>query len=353
MLCQALYLISISVVFVSASNVKRCDLPLPKSYATLPAHKPPKIDGHLDDGIWDSIAWSSPFSDIKAGGEVASEYLARFKYTYDEEYFYVGAEIFDPNAVDDCSQDRFNFKNSTFRVYIDPLRTNHNYKELQITPFGNIKEIAWSKPPADGGVPNEKWSLGPKSHGTTVVNSGKGKLAIRNNTGRKSWTLEWAISQDALLTDYRKRGRFDFNRRPSTQFGVFGFRMSRRRNNNTPLEQYRHTWTPQYSEDIQNPEWWGSVFLGDEQERNQTDPTEVPRFVLSQVYRAQVAYKSKHGCYTNDISKLNIQGPPLGECSAIPTIHLGDDRGYTAQLTYQGVVGKIRQDRYITFEPQC
>ncbi|KAK9709926.1 hypothetical protein K7432_008727 [Basidiobolus ranarum] len=344
---KSLLLISISLMSVSSCDVE-CDLPIPKSYHTLPALSPPKIDGLLTDKVWSSVAWSTPFGDIDSGDELDSTLLTRFKFTYDDEYFYIGAEILDPNAASKECEDKLNFKNSTFTIYIDPLRTNHNYKEIEITPFGKIRQIAWDKPPSDGGVPNEEWSLGPKAREAITIHSGYGTLATRSNNKKKSWTLEWAIPQDRLLTDCKKRGRFDFNRRPGTQFSRFGSRSSRKR---TDVTQYKQTWSPQFSDDIQNPEWWGSVFLGDVDDKNQTDVTEVPRFVLSQLYRAQREYKHENGCYTKDITKLDIEGPKLGKCTDVPTIALGDDcQTYTARLVYQDVVGKIRQDRYLTFE---
>ncbi|KAK9765240.1 hypothetical protein K7432_006592 [Basidiobolus ranarum] len=75
------------------------------------------------------------------------------------------------------------------------------------------------------------------------------------------------------------------------------------------------------------------------------------RFALMQIYRAQRVWHAKVGKYTDELSELDIEGPPLGECTDYPIIEMEGDAKYEAKIRIgNGRVGHIRQDRYLWFD---
>ena len=77
-----------------------------KSIEAIRIVTPPKIDGILDDAIWESIPIANDFNMWQPGneGEISEEYKTEVKIAYDNTAVYVAATMYDPNPDEILSQ---------------------------------------------------------------------------------------------------------------------------------------------------------------------------------------------------------------------------------------------------------
>ncbi|KAK9679132.1 hypothetical protein K7432_016399 [Basidiobolus ranarum] len=228
---SAILLAGILVNAVNAAN--KCDSYIPRHYIARHISSPIKVDGSLDDEAWKKASWSVPFTNINDGANVSDAFKTRVKLLWDERFVYFGAEIFDPTSVPSNTSDPEKFSQSNFGILVDPGRTNHNYKEVRVNPFGRTRQFAWSKPPSNGGCATDDWSLGAASSYAISINAKKSMSRV--NLGGGSWTLEWVLPLSSLQMS-KKRGLFDFGYRSNWQFVRTGWGNSHyRKRSNIPL----------------------------------------------------------------------------------------------------------------------
>ena len=67
---------------------------------------PPKIDGILNDKIWESVAIATDFNMFEPGNEgiINDNYQTEVKIAYDDNAVYIAAAMFDPNPDEIQSQ---------------------------------------------------------------------------------------------------------------------------------------------------------------------------------------------------------------------------------------------------------
>ncbi|KAK9728705.1 hypothetical protein K7432_000851 [Basidiobolus ranarum] len=353
---------------------KHCSVTEVKHYPAPKAFRAPVIDGRLTDDVWDNAAYTSDFGNIQGphGPTPPISLLTRTKVTWDDRFVYIGAMLFDPyiaantTRLDSNSKD---FVDNTFEMYLDVDRTNHNYKRIQVNPLGVYRAVEFNKPPADGGT-EKIWDLGSDfkirtyaSHEVHVVHS-IDEIYYGQPNLNSYWSVEMAIPIHRLR-NIVKRGpgeedgysNFNFMRSgwpPKSVEGGEEESRRRRRRAHIPahLQRYHYTWSPQYSNDIQNPEWWGTVYFSNQTKDAcfQPDVSYNTRFVLMQIYRAQKAYHQQTGRFTADIYALNTDNPMWNTCTPSPKIQLTNHtHGFQATIRMGELYGHIREDRYLWF----
>src|SRR5262249_10631181 len=65
----------------------------PKGYVCYRAIGPIKIDGRLDEKAWQAVPWTDDFVDIEGDAKPKPRFPTRVKMLWDDQYFYVGAEL--------------------------------------------------------------------------------------------------------------------------------------------------------------------------------------------------------------------------------------------------------------------
>ena len=68
-----------------------CQTPL--HYTCHRAQSPIHVDGILDDAAWQDAAWTNDFVDIQGADHAAPRFRTRVKMMWDDQYFYVAAEL--------------------------------------------------------------------------------------------------------------------------------------------------------------------------------------------------------------------------------------------------------------------
>jgi hypothetical protein len=71
----------------------------PRTYVCCRAICPIVIDGRFEEGAWANAGWTEDFTDIEGSLKPAPRFRTRAKMLWDDEYFYVFAELFEPDRA--------------------------------------------------------------------------------------------------------------------------------------------------------------------------------------------------------------------------------------------------------------
>src|SRR5690348_7327070 len=93
----------------------------PKTYDCPRAAARVEIDGRLDDAAWMKAPWTDYFVDIEGDLKPQPRFRTRAKMLWDDEYFYVAADIEEPDVWATLTKhDSVIFHDNDFEVFIDP-----------------------------------------------------------------------------------------------------------------------------------------------------------------------------------------------------------------------------------------
>ena len=108
------------------------------------------IDGKLDEPAWRAAEPSTPFVDIE--GEIPVPLRTRMRMLWDDERFYVAAELDEPDVWATLKErDSVIFRDNDFELFIDPDGDTHAYYELEVNAFGTPWDLMLIQPYRDGG----------------------------------------------------------------------------------------------------------------------------------------------------------------------------------------------------------
>ncbi|MFZ9914602.1 MAG: carbohydrate-binding family 9-like protein [Phycisphaerales bacterium] len=252
----------------------------PKSYDARFAKEPPKLDGRLDDDAWKAAPWTDEFVDIQGPALPAPRYRTRAKMLWDDEYFYIAAEMLDPHVWGSLkNHDDIVFRDNDFEVFIDPNGDAREYYELEVNALGTIFDLYLYRRYKEEGPAEHGWN----AEGLKTAIAVQGTLNDPTDTDT-GWTLEWAIPWKSLVPPAwdkpsfgeKARGaavpkdgetwRVNFSRvqwlhnfegktAPKPEAGAAA--PAYEKTAGKPEDNW--TWTPQWQIDMHDPRWWGKV----------------------------------------------------------------------------------------------
>lgn len=148
--------------------------------AALRAASAPRIDGRLDDAVWQTATPVTDFHVVRPDYARESRHTTRVRLLYDEEYLYVAAEMRLPQGrgairVRDLRRE-FDFsENENFSVTIGPLGDRRTAYQFSATPYGAQRDVQ----AFDGGdKENENWDA---------------LWHVRTEVTDSAWTAEFAL----------------------------------------------------------------------------------------------------------------------------------------------------------------
>ena len=157
------------------------------------------IDGTMKDPNWDALPWSGDFVDITGQDELKPHFRTRLKMAWDDEFFYVGAELEEPHVWGTITEkNAVMFEDNDFEVLIDPDCDGLNYYEFEINALGSIWELSLPKPYGEGGVP----ILGCNLEGLKSAVHVRGTLNDSRDLD-EGWTVEVAFPWSELRKYHR------------------------------------------------------------------------------------------------------------------------------------------------------
>eukprot|EP00957_Ditylum_brightwellii_P008168 618483-Ditylum_brightwellii.AAC.1 len=309
----------------------------PRTYIAPYTPTPLEINGDINKEEWSRIPWSSPYVDITGGeeGGPSSTQRTQMKLAWDEEYLYIAAILHSDFPVVASFRNRNDpiyQRDSDFEVFLDPLHSCHNYKELEVNPINTVWNLMLDKPYVDDGhehsgriakegdlfyyeVRNQKTAT--KILSGSVNNQDVGATAI--------WAVEIAMSHDDTLAHISSSSR----PKVGDRWRINSLRVEKE-------EQINWSWQPQIIWDpaqrkfvgkvnMHLPDAWGYLQfapaqLDKQSNKNESriigeidanyhdcrDPSWPAKIVAMNIYYSQQHYKSLHpdGKYASTLEQL-------------------------------------------------
>jgi len=292
-----------------------CSKPLPvylppRGYVCYRATGPITIDGRLEEESWQQVPWTENFVDIEGDAKPRPRFRTRAKMLWDDQYFYVAAELEEPHVWATHTQhDSVIFEDNDFEVFIDPNGDSHEYYEIEINALNTEWDLLLPRPYKDGGKAVNSWEI-PGLKTAVHVN---GTLNDPRDTD-KGWTVEIAFPWKVLgELAYRPapphdgdQWRVDFSRVEWQHEIVNG---KYRKVAGTKEDNW--VWSPQGVIDMHRPETWGYVQFSTAKPgtgKFRPDPAGPVRFLLHQIYYAQRDYFEKHQHWAKTLDELGQAG---------------------------------------------
>src|SRR4051794_7971907 len=217
-----------------------------------------KIDGHLDDAAWTATPWTDYFVDIEGDAKPQPRFQTRVKMLWDNEYFYVAADIEDPHVWGTLTKhDSVIFHDNDFEVFIDPDGDTLEYYEFEINALNTGWDLFLDKPYRHGGKARNEWQI-PGLRTAVHIRGTLNDPRDRDN----GWTVEIAFPWKVL-------GEFAHKSAPPREGDEWRVNFSRVEWQHEVVEgKYRKApktrednwvWAPQGVVNMHIPEKWGVV----------------------------------------------------------------------------------------------
>lgn len=322
-------LVSLASVFLPASGFAAFPVPkevgLFRTYACPLTDNGPLIDGNLSDEAWQNAPWTDDFVDIQGNTLPAPRLRTRAKMLWDDEYFYVAAQMGEPHVWAKLAErDAVIYYDNDFEVFIDPDGDNHLYYELEINALGTEWDLLVVKPYRDGAPAVNAWDI--QGLKTAVEIQGTLNDPSDKDTG---WTVEIAIpwpvmAQCAGRSTPPAPGhiwRVNFSRvQWRTEIVDGKYEKLTDPDTGKSLPEDNWVWSPQGLIAMHYPEQWGEVlFVGndfqDTHDRNlkralnanAEHQSILHGRMLMDLYYQQRIWKEEHGRYAATMDELGFE----------------------------------------------
>ena len=125
------------------------------------------LDGRLVGTAWESAPWTEDFVDIS--NDVIPRFRTRAKMLWDDEFFYVGAEMEEPHVWATLTEhDSVIFQDNDFEVFIDPDGDGETYYEFEINALNTTWDLFLPKRYSQGGSAHNEWEIPGMRHAVWV-----------------------------------------------------------------------------------------------------------------------------------------------------------------------------------------
>ena len=289
----------------------------PKNYICYQSSIPLKIDGKLDEPIWQKADWADDFVDIAGDLKPKPRFHTMAKMLWDNEYCYFAAELEEPDTWATLTeQDAVIFYDNDFEIFIDPDGDTHEYYEFEMNAFNTVWDLLLIKPYRDGGDAVNAWDIQGLKTGVFV----KGSINQSGDQDRY-WTMEVAMPWKVLKECAHKNAppkhgdqwRVNFSRvewRVEVKDGKYMKIVNPETGKPYPEDNW--VWSPQGLINMHYPEMWGFIqfsdkMAGEGKDEFQFNPDENAKWVLRQIYYQERNYFENFGRYTTNPANLNLE----------------------------------------------
>ncbi|MBP7276068.1 MAG: carbohydrate-binding family 9-like protein [Kiritimatiellae bacterium] len=285
------------------------------------ASGPMTVDGRLDEPAWARAPWTADFVDIQGHGHPAPRHRTRAKMLWDDEYFYIAAELDEPHLWGTLTErDAIVYFDNDFEVFLDPSGSTHNYAEIEINALNTVWDLMITRPYRDHGRALHGWNI----PGLRTAIGLRGTVNDPSDTD-EGWTVEiaipWAglkdIAPDLIPPKPGHIWSVNFSRvqwRLDIRDG--GYTKTLDPVTGAPRAEDNWTWSPTGLINIHYPERWGWVYFSEQPPESapknfELDVSELQaRDLLRKIYHRQHAHRYAHARFTESLSDLNLTAPP-------------------------------------------
>ncbi|WP_461629829.1 carbohydrate-binding family 9-like protein [Labilibaculum euxinus] len=282
-----------------------------RSYMCYKTSNPINIDGVLSDSEWGDVDWSEYFVDIEGDKKPLPTYKTHVKMAWDEDYFYVAAELEEPHVWAKLKQrDTVIFYDNDFEVFIDPQGDNHRYYEFEMNALNTIWDLMLAKPYRDGAPAINAWDIKGLKSATAIYGT------INDSSDKdEKWTLEIAFPWEVLkecAPEQRKpkngeQWRVNFSR---VNWDVKADKETYLKcidpETGKTFPEHNWVWSPQGVIAMHQPETWGYVQFsttkaGEGSVVFKMDEDYPLKRELIKLYKQQKQYCSEKGSYQKEL----------------------------------------------------
>lgn len=304
----------------------------PKNYVCYRTVSAPVIDGVLQESSWRQVPWTEDFVDIEGDLKPAPVFRTRAKMLWDDDYFYIAAELQDPDVWATLTQrDTIIFYDNDFEVFIDPDGDTHQYYELEINALNTVWDLLLIKPYRDGGPAVHAWDIA----GLKTAVSIQGTLNDPSDTDQ-GWTVEMALPWQILKECAHKETPPKFGDHWCVNFSRVQWQLQKHDGGyhkmidpktGKPFAEDNWVWSPQGLINMHYPEMWGFVQFSDKIADDGNDeflfnPEENAKWLLRQIYYQQRNYFEQFGRYADRLADLNLKDLQAEGYQFPPRIHI-------------------------------
>lgn len=288
----------------------------PRTYVVHRAPESIHVDGNINKPAWQHAPWTEYFVDIQGDHMANPRYKTRAKMLWDDDYFYVAAEMEEPHVwATYTERDAIIFHENNFEIFLDPGNDTHHYLELQYNALGTFWDMMLTKPYRNGGFAVSAWDVKGMNIGVDI----QGTL---NDPGDKDqgWTLEVAIPWRDLQEVKRggkpvdgEQWRLNFSRvqwHIEEKNGQYEKVTDPETGRSLPEDNW--TWSPQGVINMHVPEMWGYVqfsetVAGDQPVSFVWNEMENYRWLMRKLYNEQNRFRREHGRYADHPNELRFE----------------------------------------------
>jgi hypothetical protein len=317
------------------------------------------IDGKLEESAWRAAPWSDLFIDID--GERRPPLATRVKMLWDDERFYVGADLEEPHlwaTLED--RDSVIFQDNDFELFIDPDGDTHVYFELEVNALNTVWDLLLVQPYRDGGPAIHAWDIA----GLQTAVDRRGTIN-RPDDRDDGWSVEMAIPWKILREGARRRDpprpgdqwRVNFSR-VQWQLDAGKSSYTKRLDPRTgkPFPEDNWVWSPQGAVNMHMPERWGFVQFSDATAGATPTPfvedrNERVKWALRRLYYRQRQFRAANGRYASDLSLLDVGGIQVEGIDFKPSVHVTESLYEIRANGFDGAVVRLRQDGRVWVTP--
>jgi len=289
-----------------------------------------------------SVPWSHDFDDIRGADDAPSQdrpnsdCRTRVKMMWDDNYLYILAMIESDMEVRATFTERNSpifQQDSDFEVFIDPLSSCHNYKELEMNALNTVWNLMLDKPYWDGGIehsgriakPGDEhyYDVYKQKTAVKIIEGSMNKPSSASEKTRTVWAVEIALSHGDTLRHVPIAGIPAIGDKWRINFS----RVEKKGKINWTWQKQR-VWDPKIGKhigkvDMHLPDAWAYIEFGKSLSSynysSGEKPGEVPhnnikngdgdqlwplKLAVMNVYYAQRRYKELNSQYVNDFNAL-------------------------------------------------
>ncbi|RUT80101.1 carbohydrate-binding family 9-like protein [Ancylomarina longa] len=289
----------------------------PESYVCYKTSESITVDGAVSESDWAKAEWSHNFVDIEGDKKPLPTYHTRVKMLWDEDYFYVAAELQEPHIWAKLNQrDAVIFHDNDFEVFIDPQGDNHLYYEFEMNALNTIWDLLLAKPYRDGAPAINAWDIKGLKSAVKIY----GSINDSSNADEK-WTVEiafpWKVLKECAPGQRKplsgEQWRVNFSR-VNWDVEVVDGNYQKKKDPKTrkTLPEHNWVWSPQGVIAMHQPETWGYVqfsdkIVGEDTEMFIPDEDYITKITLIRIYQQEKKYFAEKGYYSVEI-KPGFQG---------------------------------------------
>jgi hypothetical protein len=308
-------------------------------YTTTPIET---INADMNKEIWSSIPWSHNFDDIRGPNDAPNDERptlqcrTRMKMAWDDDYLYILAMIesdFEVRATFTTRNSPIFQQDSDFEVFIDPLGSCYDYKEMEMNALNTVWNLMLDKPYWDGGSEHSGRIANPGDDQFYDVEGQKTAVKVVEGSinsptllekERNVWVVEVALNHKDTLKHITMA-----NERQVPMVGdrwrINFSRVEEKGKTNWTWQEQR-VWDPILGKhvgkvDMHLPDAWGYVQFGKSQQQEPIEQAgEIPteeiqkngkgdplwplKLAASNVYYAQRQYKETNDKFAKDLDVL-------------------------------------------------